>query len=430
MRIGEFAEICKTKISVLRHYDKEGILLPDFIDNFTGYRYYSANQVAAFRKITALKKAGFSLKEIKSVLSKSDNTQVILDSINRKRSEFTRLLSNLDEAQKIMLGAETMQNAIIIENANGVEIRLSVSNPVENFRKSCQQLEEAAVRWDYQRISNFKTYGGKDSGRIDIAIDVIQLGQDVKRLNEDINVPFENDDVIGKWEVIGDFAVKEDFFADVYNGNAFYGDINKQIYFLPGGEKYWCYGWTKGFLVINTGDGTSLNSYEVEEHTGEGYMFVQNKSYYYRRGGKPTVLVLRRLDSKAYTKQEITRRDNINMPFVKDGTVLGKWKSVCHLRSLEEFAPDKRDSEDWLYFKKIEFSEEGKCTSVYGEKTISGGDMQVWTKGYVLRKWNNTACVYEIRNVNNKEYLILEWKSGDYLWGGFDTDYYVFIRDN
>lgn len=428
MRIGEFAEVCETRISVLRHYDKEGLLLPNFIDRFTGYRYYSANQVNAFRKITALKKAGFSLKEIKTILSKSDNTLIILDSINKKKSELKKLLSNLEEAKKIMLGAETMQNVIIIESTHGTEIRLSVSNPVMNFYKCCEQLEEAAKKLDYQRISNFKTYGEMSSDQIDIGIGVIKLCNEIIALNEDINVPFINDDVIGKWEVIGDYTVKDDFFSNNFKSETIYGGVNKQIFFLPDGEKYWCYGWTKGFLIIETGDSTSLNSYEVEEHNGERYMFIQNKSYYYRRGGNPSVLVLHQLDEKIYTRQGIARKDNIKMPFKNDKAVLGKWKAFCFLRTLEEFDLTTSDSKD-LYFKEIEFLEDGNCTSIYGEETISGDDMQVWTKGYVLRKFNNSACAYEIRIENNVEYLIMEWKSGDYRWGGFDTDYYVFVRE-
>lgn len=55
--------------------------------------------------------------------------------------------------------------------------------------------------------------------------------------------------------------------------------------------------------------------------------------------------------------------------------------------------------------------------------------MQTWTKGFVLRKWNRSACAYEIVTENGKDYLIMEWKSGDYSWGGFDTDYYVLMRE-
>ena len=33
-----------------------------------------------------------------------------------------------------------------------------------------------------------------------------------------------------------------------------------------------------------------------------------------------------------------------------------------------------------------------------------------------------------IKVFGGKEYLIIEWKSGDYRFGGRDTDYYVMAR--
>jgi DNA-binding transcriptional MerR regulator len=430
MRIGEFADVCGTKISVLRHYDKEGLITPDFIDNFTGYRYYCAEQIGTFKKITALKKAGFSLKEIKSVLSKMDNTQIILDQIGKKKIELTEMLSKLEEAKLIMLGVENMEKPIITQNKNGLEMRLTVENPIIDFRKPCTFLDESAKAQDYQRVSYFRTFGEPNSNEIDIRIDIVKLDANMKKLDDDINVPFVSDDVVGKWEVVGEYAVKDDFYAETDTVNTVYGDAIKEIYFLPNGEPYWCYGWTKGFLICDTGDGTALNSYKVEDYKGGRYMFIQNKSYYYRRGGQPTELVLRQLDNKQYTKQGIAREDNINIPFVDDKDILGKWKSVSYIRSKEEFDPEKCDAPDRLYFKWVEFLESGACTSQYGEEIITGDNMQTWTKGFVLRKWNSSACAYEIREVNGVDYLILEWKSGDYRWGGFDTDYYVFVRDN
>ena len=54
--------------------------------------------------------------------------------------------------------------------------------------------------------------------------------------------------------------------------------------------------------------------------------------------------------------------------------------------------------------------------------------MQVWTRGYLLRKWNRTACAYEIRRFDGIEFLFLEWKNGDYIWGGREPKWYVFCR--
>ena len=69
MKIGEFEKLCGTKISVLRHYDREKLLEPEYTDKFSGYRYYSSEQLLVFYKIDALKKAGFSLQEIREIIS-------------------------------------------------------------------------------------------------------------------------------------------------------------------------------------------------------------------------------------------------------------------------------------------------------------------------------------------------------------------------
>lgn len=67
-RIGEFSRITRVTIDTLRHYDALGLLKPAKVDPFTGYRYYSARQLASLHRILALKEVGFSLEEIARVL--------------------------------------------------------------------------------------------------------------------------------------------------------------------------------------------------------------------------------------------------------------------------------------------------------------------------------------------------------------------------
>ena len=44
MKIGEFAKMCGTKISVLRHYDKEKLLEPQYTDFICLFlNYYKIN---------------------------------------------------------------------------------------------------------------------------------------------------------------------------------------------------------------------------------------------------------------------------------------------------------------------------------------------------------------------------------------------------
>ena len=43
-KIGEFSKLSQVSIRMLRYYDEMGLLKPDRIDTFTGYRLYSAAQ--------------------------------------------------------------------------------------------------------------------------------------------------------------------------------------------------------------------------------------------------------------------------------------------------------------------------------------------------------------------------------------------------
>lgn len=47
-RIGEFSILSKTTIKTLRYYEKEKLLVPSFIEQENGYRYYETNQFLHF----------------------------------------------------------------------------------------------------------------------------------------------------------------------------------------------------------------------------------------------------------------------------------------------------------------------------------------------------------------------------------------------
>jgi DNA-binding transcriptional MerR regulator len=60
---------------MLRHYDEIGLLIPAHIDEFTGYRYYSEEQLPVANRIQALKSMGLGLSIIKDILSEYENEE-------------------------------------------------------------------------------------------------------------------------------------------------------------------------------------------------------------------------------------------------------------------------------------------------------------------------------------------------------------------
>ncbi len=443
MKIGEFAKVAGMPISVLRHYDKEGLLCPDYVDHFSGYCYYSADQIGQVRNIELLKSVGLSLKDIKDILNNAGDHAFIKGILEHRESEYKDMLAAIAEVKRMMFEkeeknakAEQETLSVVEENAFGEMIIKGISLPMpldpKAFQAACRSLDEEIPKRNFQRISGFLTYGGMDQNEIQVAAKVVKLRDEMGELHEDINLVFEDDEqVIGKWKVVGEYAVKEDFYSEqVERRESDMGNKDREIYFLPGGEDYWIYSWTKGYLKLDGGDQSCLCRYQIEDDQGSRYMFVENKSYEYLRGGMPTVLVLEQLDKNRYTRREIAREDNTDIPFVNDERVLGDWKAFDFIRNKEEFSPDVNHiPQERLFFKHMHFGEEGFLSSVYMDEITSGKEFQSWTKGYVLRHYNHTACAYEIVTIDDTDYMIIEWKSGDYRWGGYDTDYYILIRE-
>ena len=68
-KIGEFSKLSMLTIKALRFYEKEGLLIPAHVDEWSGYRFYEASQLETAAIIKALRQLDFSVEEIKAHLS-------------------------------------------------------------------------------------------------------------------------------------------------------------------------------------------------------------------------------------------------------------------------------------------------------------------------------------------------------------------------
>ena len=92
-KIGEFARFNRTTVKALRHYDALGLLQPGEVDAFTGYRYYTAEQMPRLSRILAMRDLGFSLEEIRLVLDRDPDAAGWSDLLAYKHAEIRAHLS-------------------------------------------------------------------------------------------------------------------------------------------------------------------------------------------------------------------------------------------------------------------------------------------------------------------------------------------------
>ena len=86
-KIGEFSRLSRISVRMLRHYDQIGLLTPSETDPFTGYRYYSAEQLPRLNRIIALRDLGFSLEQVAGMLDQDLSTEQLLGMLKLKRAE-------------------------------------------------------------------------------------------------------------------------------------------------------------------------------------------------------------------------------------------------------------------------------------------------------------------------------------------------------
>jgi DNA-binding transcriptional MerR regulator len=80
LSIGEFSRVTWLSPKALRLYERRGLLLPDVVDEYTGYRYYRPSQADRARMIALLRRVGMPLEHIGAVLdSAADERRKLLD---------------------------------------------------------------------------------------------------------------------------------------------------------------------------------------------------------------------------------------------------------------------------------------------------------------------------------------------------------------
>lgn len=154
---------------------------------------------------------------------------------------------------------------------------------------------------------------------------------------------FENDPaVIGKWKLVGEVSCDGSFEASAIKCHA-----HETLYFLPGGEFYWCFYWSRGVLYHMYANLNVVlpNNYRIAERDGEKYMFLEWMcSKFTSDYEEPAVLLYKQEDNIAYTEKQ-TRKgcDDVFLPYVPDEGVIGVWDVYDYIKDIDRFSPDKKE---------------------------------------------------------------------------------------
>ena len=93
IKIGDFSKLAHVTVKTLHHYGELGLLSPVHVDRYSGYRYYTLDQLGDINRILALKDIGFSLEQVAQLLAEDLSVEEMRGMLRMKRMDLTRSLA-------------------------------------------------------------------------------------------------------------------------------------------------------------------------------------------------------------------------------------------------------------------------------------------------------------------------------------------------
>ena len=147
LKIGDFSKMTRISVRMLHHYDEIGLLKPQRVDDFTGYRYYEEQQLLEAGRIRALREMGFGLSSISVLLSQYQNAQEIEAFLRKHRAEMEAQAQEIQ--RKLVLIDSTLCWLGKDGKMSGYDVTLKVlpEQYVASVRQVLPSYEEEGLLW-------------------------------------------------------------------------------------------------------------------------------------------------------------------------------------------------------------------------------------------------------------------------------------------
>ena len=221
--IGEMAKLYNISVETLRHYDRFDLLKPDYINEKTGYRYYSIKSFLKMDLIKRCKAIGLSLDEIKEIIDQYTSLESVLRIIKNQKEMIDNKIVELNE----------IKNSIVsLENSIEEALDLGINKPF--------------IKYNQERVLKVYNYTGRYTGEFQIKLRKSLLDLETKYSRQIPKVAFkisyddmmETNEIIYKKTMIqvdDEFENKDEIivlqegsYATVYFDDDFYD--NKKYY--------------------------------------------------------------------------------------------------------------------------------------------------------------------------------------------------------
>lgn len=158
-KIGEFSKLCRVSTSVLRYYDEIGLFKPRQVDRFTGYRYYTLDQLPHLNRILVLRDLDLSLTEIDKIINEEIGLDEIKGMLRLKKAQLAEQQAEIDaKLRRISSRIHQIENEdkmpdyeVIVKRTEPMKIASvrEIVPSISEMPAKCGAMFEAVGAWLY-----------------------------------------------------------------------------------------------------------------------------------------------------------------------------------------------------------------------------------------------------------------------------------------
>lgn len=168
-KIGEVAKMFHISMGTLRHYEREGLLKPEYVDEQTGYRYYSIKQFEVLNTIRYLRVLDLPLSEISDYLKNRD-IDVISDKLMQQKKLILKKQQELEMiAKKIDHRLEHIQDAVHSQ-LNVIEEKIIPAGRIVRIKDSLRPRSYLDLEYSIRRLEKDQKESMVFLGKVGIGI--------------------------------------------------------------------------------------------------------------------------------------------------------------------------------------------------------------------------------------------------------------------
>ncbi|MGL4520972.1 MAG: MerR family transcriptional regulator, partial [Bacilli bacterium] len=146
--IGAVSKSTNVSVQTLRFYEQKGILQPSKVDEDSGYRYYTEDDLVRIRMIRDLRSLNCTLEEISQLVNSSSATQ-LLELYQKKFTELEEKRREIDDLQKQIASKKARLMHLIEDeielNVEEVMVTFSEGHWVLSIRSETELTKESAT---------------------------------------------------------------------------------------------------------------------------------------------------------------------------------------------------------------------------------------------------------------------------------------------